>query len=97
MAKRTSGPRLVFEFPDDETRMSFVGWYLDGGGEYTWGEGREERGEPWMRNQPPDGRRRWDWQTKPGADEYVIRLVAPKPDSPLNASPGVLAGENFRT
>lgn len=66
--------RLILEFPDDETRMAFVGWYLDGTGEQDFGLTREEGGKPFLYSSPPKGQEQWDWQTKPDDDEYLIRI-----------------------
>ncbi len=44
---------VTLTFPDDESAESFVGWFLDGGGEYQWNEGRESEGDPWMESSWP--------------------------------------------
>ncbi len=33
---------LTLTFPDDETADNWIGWYLDGGGDYQWSSHREE-------------------------------------------------------
>jgi hypothetical protein len=73
-----SKKRLVLEFDDATTRDDFVGWFLDGGGEYQFNEGREERDEPRLATESRDPEK-WDWQIDPDADEHVI-LMSPYPE-----------------
>lgn len=69
--------KLILEFPDDVTRMDFINWYLDGNGEQDFGQMLHEHDKPYVYAGPPEGQPKWDWQTKPDADEYVIRIVRP--------------------
>ena len=39
---------VTLTFPDDETADDFVGWFLDGGGEYQWNDALEAQGKPTM-------------------------------------------------
>lgn len=41
--------RIVLQFSNDELCEDFLAWLADGGGEYKFNEGREDRGEPFAR------------------------------------------------
>lgn len=67
---------VTLTFENKEDRESFVGWFLDGGGEYEWNEGREKNDKlPWLQTDPPDGQADFDPHTR---KNYRIFCNRPK-------------------
>lgn len=65
---------MVLEFDNAEDRDDFVGWFLDGGGEYQFNDGRDGDGKPTLDTETRVGREDWDWKDDPDGDEHVIRM-----------------------
>ncbi len=75
--------KLTLDFATDEDRNSFIGWFLDGGGEYQFNDTREMHDEPRLDQSGPGGGD-WEWgeDGAPGkqkAENYTIEL-RPYPD-----------------
>ncbi len=68
-------PRLIFDFPDFETREDFIGWYLDGNGEQDFDSCQEMHDKARVSSKPPEGQKKWDWNINPKAEDVTIRLV----------------------
>ena len=69
--------KLTLDFESDADRDDFIGWFLDGGGEYEFNEGRRERGDVALDTSGPGGGD-WEWSTPskavPVMENYTIEL-----------------------
>ena len=66
--------KLTLDFATPEDRDSFIGWFLDGGGEQQFNESREMHDEPPL-NQAGPGGGNWEWgEGDRTAENYTIEL-----------------------
>ncbi len=68
--------KLTLDFATIEDRDSFLGWFLDGGGEYEFNESRESDGEQTLNCSGPAGGN-YEWPAdieKCTAENYTIEL-----------------------
>lgn len=73
--------KLTLNFETDEDRHDFLGWLLDGGGEYQYNEGRESRELPFMGFNPPAGLETWEWLERDG-----VYLAEPLPQYSIDCA-----------
>jgi|KBSMisStandDraft_5_1062788.scaffolds.fasta_scaffold42047_11 hypothetical protein len=78
--------KLTLNFETDEDRHDFLGWLLDGGGEYQYNDLRESDEKPRLDFGPPKGLDTWEW-LEPGLESNGAYRTEPLPQYSIDCAP----------